>query len=161
MRTNVRLVLLGRKFGGSADAIGQMARLALAEGFVNDLFTEKILERELEFPTGLPMPVPLAIPHVSDGCSVPFVSIAVPESPVAFKHMDCSGDEIEARIIFLFGMPDAGGQLTVLKKFARAFADGEAVGRLLASEASGALLMELDDILDGLLDVENPTKESV
>jgi hypothetical protein len=35
-----------------------------------------------------------------------------------------------------------------------AFANGDDVGKLLASDTPGALLSELNEILDGLLDIE-------
>jgi PTS system galactitol-specific IIA component len=153
MKSNERLVVLDRSFGDNAEVIACLAGLAKDEGFVEDLFVEKIQERELEYPTGLPMPVPLAIPHIGDGCVVPFVSIATLASPVVFKSMDRSGDDIYARIVFLFGILDPKSQLAVLRKFARAFANGDDVEKLLKSDTPGALLGELNGILDGLLDV--------
>ncbi|MDR3164199.1 MAG: PTS sugar transporter subunit IIA [Synergistaceae bacterium] len=153
MKSNERLVVLNRSFKESAEVIACLAGLARQEGFVEDLFVKKIQERELEYPTGLSMPVPLAIPHISDGCVVPFVSIATLASPVVFKSMDRSGGDICARIVFLFGILDPKSQLAVLRKFAKAFANGNDVEKLLKSGAPGALLSELNDILNGLLDV--------
>jgi PTS system galactitol-specific IIA component len=154
MKSSERLVALNRRFNDNSEAIEYLAGLARGEGFVEDLFVAKIQERELEFPTGLAMPIPLAIPHVSDGCIKPFVSVATLASPVVFKNMDCSGDEVHARVIFLFGILNPKNQLAVLRKFAKAFANEDDVGRLLASETPAALLNELNSILGGMLDVE-------
>ncbi|MDR0648459.1 MAG: PTS sugar transporter subunit IIA [Synergistaceae bacterium] len=153
MKSDERLVVLGGSFDGSAEVIACLAGLAKDGGFVEDLFIRKVQERETEFPTGLAMPVPLAIPHISDGCIVPFVSIATLASPVVFKSMDLSGDDVFARIVFLFGILDPKSQVAVLQKFARTFANGGNVEKLLGSCTPGALLRELNDILDGLLDV--------
>ncbi|MDR1471355.1 MAG: PTS sugar transporter subunit IIA [Synergistaceae bacterium] len=153
MRSNERLVVLGRSFKDSSEVIACLAGLAREEGFVEELFVTSIQERELEYPTGLAMPVPLAIPHIGDGCAVPFVSVATLDPPVVFKSMDRSGDDVHARIVFLFGILEPKSQLAVLRKFARAFANGDDVGRLAASDTPGALLRELNGILGGMLNV--------
>ena len=152
MRTNERLVLLNQKFADAAGAIDCMARRALREGFVDEIFVGKILEREAEYPTGLPMAVPLAIPHVSDGCLSSFVSVAAFAEPVIFKNMDRSGSDVSAEIMFMFGIRDPREQLAVLRKFARAFADGDGIRRLIAAESPSGLLVELTGILEGMIE---------
>ena len=153
MKTNEELILLRQTFRDSAQAIGTLANLAKGQGLVEDLYIERIQQRELEYPTGLEMPVPLAIPHIAAGCNQPFVSIATLEKPVAFKSMDRSGDDVMVKIIFLFGILDPKSQLAVLRRFAAAFADKEAVERLLAAERPADLLRELNQILEGLLSI--------
>lgn len=153
MKTNEGLILLNQTFKDSAEAIGTLAKLAKGQGLVTDEYIEKIQVREEEFPTGLEMPVPLAIPHIADGCVEPFVSIATLARPVNFKSMDRSGDDVAVRIVFLFGILDPKNQLAVLRKFAAAFSDKAAVGRLLEAKTQAGLLEELDGILEGLLSI--------
>lgn len=153
MRTNEDLILLHQTFADSAQAIDALAGLAKAQGLVTDLYIEKIQEREKEFPTGLEMPIPLAIPHIADGCNEPFVSIATMEKPVVFKSMDRSGDDVSVQIVFLFGIIDPKSQLAVLRKFAAAFSDKAAVESLLKAESKAELLKKLDGILEGLLNI--------
>lgn len=151
MKTNEDLILLNQTFTTPAEVISKLAGLAKSQGLVEDIFARKIQEREVEYPTGLPMPIPLAIPHISDGCNEPFVSIATLAEPVNFKNMDRSGDDVPVQIVFLFGIIDPKNQLAVLRKFAKAFSDKAAVGKLLAAESGAELLKELDGILEGLL----------
>lgn len=153
MKTNEGLILLQQTFKDSAEAIDTLAALAKDQGLVTDLYIEKIQEREVEFPTGLEMPIPLAIPHIADGCNEPFVSIATLAEPVIFKSMDRSGDDVAVQIVFLFGIIDPKSQLAVLRKFAAAFSDKAAVEKLLKAETKAGLLQELDGILDGLLNI--------
>jgi PTS system galactitol-specific IIA component len=153
MKTNERLVLLNQNFENSAEALDRIARLAMEQEFVDESFIEKLQERENEYPTGLPMPVPLAIPHTREGCRESFMSVATLAEPIAFKSMDLSGDEIQAQIVFVFGILDANTQLDVLSKFAQVFANGDDVKRLLAAKSGSELLGELNDILDGLLKI--------
>lgn len=153
MRTNESLILLNQTYTDCAQVIDALAGLAKAQGMVEDPFLEKIQQREVEYPTGLAMPIPLAIPHISDGCLQPFVSIATLQKPVIFKSMDHSGDDIPVEIVFLFGIIDPKNQLPVLRKFAAAFSKKESVEKLLAAPDPAALLAELDIILEGLLNI--------
>ncbi len=153
MKANEGLILLHQTFRDSAEAIDTLSRLAKEQGLVDDLYIESIQKREIEYPTGLEMPIPLAIPHIADGCKQPFVSIATLDEPVVFKSMDRSGDDVHVKIVFLFGILDPKSQLAVLRKFAAAFANKQAVERLLAAESPSALLHELDLTLEGLLSI--------
>lgn len=153
MRTNEALILLDQTFTDSVQVIDALAGLAKAQGLVEDPFLEKLQAREIEYPTGLDMPIPLAIPHISDGCKEPFVSITTLNTPVLFKSMDCSGDDIPARIVFLFGIIEPKNQLAVLRKFAAAFSNKESVEKLLSAARPADLLHELEIILEGLLDI--------
>ncbi len=153
MKTNEDLILLDQTFKDSAEAIDVLGHLAKAQGLVEDLYLESIQKREVEYPTGLEMPIPLAIPHIADGCNQPFVSIATLKEPVVFKSMDRSGDDVQVRIVFLFGILDPKSQLAVLRKFAAAFSDKAAVESLLNAKTKGELLKKLDGILEGLLDI--------
>ncbi len=153
MRTNKDLMLLNQTFETSAEAIETLARLAQKQGFVEEEFVEKVLAREKEYPTGLEMPIPLAIPHIADGCKECFVAVATLQSSVIFKSMDLSGDDIPVQIVFLFGILDPKSQLAVLRKFAATFSNKAAVERLLAADGEEALLSELDAVLEGLLQI--------
>jgi PTS system galactitol-specific IIA component len=152
MKINERLILVNQRFENSAEVIGRLAGLAREEGFVEDLFITKIQEREIEYPTGLLMPIPLAIPHVSDGCNESFASVATLAQPVTFKSMDRSGEDIPVKIVFLFGILNPENQLAFLRRFVEAFADKNDVGRLMASDNPMTLLRELNSIL-GMLDI--------
>ena len=154
MRTNESLLLLDQTFADCAQVIDALAGLAKVQGLVEDPFLEKIQQREIEYPTGLAMPIPLAIPHISDGCLQPFVSIATLKTPVIFKSMDHSGDDVPAQIVFLFGIINPQDQLPVLRKFAKSFSKKEAVEKLLAAHTSAAFLAELNEMLEGLLNID-------
>ena len=154
MRTNESLLLLDQTFADCAQVIDALAGLAKGQGLVEDPFLEKIQQREIEYPTGLAMPIPLAIPHISDGCLQPFVSIATLKNPVIFKSMDHSGDDIPVEIVFLFGIINPQDQLPVLRQFAKSFSKREAVEKLLAAPTPAAFLTELDQMLEGLLNID-------
>lgn len=151
MKTNTGLILIKQPFSSQLEIIQALSKLAHQQGLVNDIFLEKIVIREEEYPTGLELPIPVAIPHIEDGCQQPFVSIATLDQPVIFKSMDRSGDDIPVRIVFLFGITNPKEQLVVLRKFASAFSKKADMQKLLDATTSQDLLEELQQILEGYL----------
>ena len=73
---------------------------------IEPVFVTALLEREKEYPTGLPTGVPIAIPHIHDGCLRSFFSMAVLDTPVAFGCMGDPDETVETRLVFLFGITD-------------------------------------------------------
>lgn len=151
LKTNENLVLLDQTFASAEEVIDALARLAKSEGFVTNLFIEKIKEREKEYPTGLKMAKGIAIPHIEDGCLQSFVSVATLKTPVTFQSMDGSSDDVGADMVFLFGITNPREQVEVLKKFAQTFAEEEALEQLADSAHPKELLEKLNKLLGGFL----------
>lgn len=155
MKTHNDMILLRQNFKSSEEAIETLAALAKKHGYVDDKYLPAIKKREIEYPTGLEMPVPIAIPHMETGCLQSFVSIATINDTVEFKFMDMSGDAVNAKIVFLFGIINPKDQLVILQKFAGAFREKEAIEDLLLSDTTSAFLEKLNNLLDGFLIVED------
>lgn len=154
MTTNANLILLKQNFKDSAEAISAMGELAKKQGLVNEEYLPAILEREKKFPTGLELPICIAIPHIDTGVNRSFVSITTLEHPVSFYNMDGSGTEVEARIVFVFGIMDPKDQLAILRKFAASFADKEKIQPLLDAESETEVINILNELLDEMLAIE-------
>ncbi len=154
MTTNTKLILLKQKFKDSEEVISTLGKLAMEQGLVNEDYLPAILEREKNYPTGLDLPVNIAIPHIDTGVNRSFVSIATLEEPVTFYNMDCSGSEVKARIVFVFGIMDPKDQLAILRKFAGSFADKGKIQPLLDAQNPEELIRLLNELLDQMLAVE-------
>ena len=152
--TNTKLILLKQKFKDSEEVISTLGKLAMEQGLVNEDYLPAILEREKNYPTGLDLPVNIAIPHIDTGVNRSFVSIATLEEPVTFYNMDCSGSEVKARIVFVFGIMDPKDQLAILRKFAGSFADKGKIQPLLDAQNPEELIRLLNELLDQMLAVE-------
>ena len=151
MTTNTKLILLKQKFKDSEEVISTLGKLAMEQGLVNEDYLPAILEN---YPTGLDLPVNIAIPHIDTGVNRSFVSIATLEEPVTFYNMDCSGSEVKARIVFVFGIMDPKDQLAILRKFAGSFADKGKIQPLLDAQDPEELIRLLNELLDQMLAVE-------
>lgn len=129
--TDSDLALINLETESRDDVIERLGRLALAKGLVSEEFVSNVLRREQEFPTGLDTVVPVAIPHIGEGCHRSFLAVATLKSPVLFGAMDGSEREIGVRIVFLFGITNPQEQVEVLKRFVAVFQERGSLERMI------------------------------
>lgn len=153
MTTNENLILLHQDFSDSKEILETLAGLAKEQGLVDDAYLPAILKREEDYPTGLELPVPIAIPHIDTGCKRSFVSIATLNNPVKFKSMDRSGTDLDVKIVFLFGILDPKSQIEILRRFARSFSDKEKIMKLVEADSKERMMELLNELLDGMLKI--------
>jgi len=120
LKSDISLFLIDA-FENSDDVINELSARARDKGFVDETFAGNVINREREYPTGLPTGVPIAIPHIHEGCLESFFAMALPVKPVPFFNMGDSNEQLMAEMVFLFGITDPGEQTAVLKKFAKTF----------------------------------------
>lgn len=115
MAKNHYLVMEGDA-ADSSEAIMLCANALEKQGLVGHDFGPKCIEREKEYPTGLPTEIPVAIPHCKDeetkGNSICFLKLG---RPVTFRRMDDDRESIETRCIFNLAIADATEHLGVLQ----------------------------------------------
>ena len=106
---------------GSADnweqAITLCGEYMISQGSVNKDFMEACIEREKEYPTGLPADIPVAIPHskaagIKENC-VCFLRL---DKPVRFYRMDDSEEYVDTQLVFNLAIKEADDHLEFLQK---------------------------------------------
>lgn len=152
--TNQSMMITRVKAGNEEEIIRMLCAKAMDNGCINEEFITAILAREKEYPTGLPTEVPIAIPHIHDGCLKSFFSMAVLENPVAFRCMGDPDETVDVRLVFLFGITDPSYQTAVLKKFSTIFQDEEALNGLTSAEDASVLMEKMKGLLDEYLVTE-------
>jgi PTS system galactitol-specific IIA component len=149
--TDKDLILLNFEAENRTQIIEELGRRVLARGYIRPEFIPKLLEREEEFPTGLEMVYPIAIPHVGEYCLQPFLAAATTKKPVVFNAMDGSGKELDVQLVFLFGITSPKEQVGVLKRFMFAFNEEKNLKTLMEMEDREGALQLLQTLLgDGL-----------
>ena len=93
-----------------------MAAAVVDNGHGKPSLVDALVERERRFPTGLPTPVPCAIPH-TDAIHVLHSGLAVATlaEPVMFAQMGGSGEELPAQIVVLLCITHPGEQVGALQ----------------------------------------------
>lgn len=105
------------------DALRQLGAMFLRQGFVKDSYIDAVVEREKLYPTGLNLKdISIAMPH-TDKSHVyrPGIAIGLLKEPVKFMHMGSTGDEVNAKLIFMMSIDDPEEQIDSIKKVMRLF----------------------------------------
>lgn len=131
MIMDTSLVFLDADFRSRDDLFHTMGSWLKDNGYVNEDYREAVCRREEEFPTGLKVPGhQLAIPHTdSEYIEKPGLVFVRPKNPLAFQEM-CSGDPVDAEMIFLLLVKDKKDQMPLLSGLMARFGDGELMDRL-------------------------------
>lgn len=101
------------------EALGMRAQEA---GWATPAFTSALLERERAYPTGLPTPVSVAIPHAdAEHVLRPGLGIATLRNPVSFGEMGGSGERVDARVVVLILVTNPQEQVELLTRLISLF----------------------------------------
>lgn len=110
----------------SEEAIMLCGNALYKSGFVSEQFGRLCVEREKEYPTGLPTEVPTAIPHAKDeGIKENCICFLKLESPVAFRRMDDDMEYVETDMIFNLAIKDPNEHLKALQNMMEFLNDAE------------------------------------
>lgn len=141
------LVLLNYEARDRRQVLQELGKRVMAKGYITEQFIEKLLEREEEFPTGLEMPYPIAIPHVGGNCRQSFLALAIMREPVVFNAMDGTGKELPVSLVFMFGITNPSDQVDVLKRFISSFREEKNLRELQGIQDERAVVEFLGDLL--------------
>lgn len=86
-------------------------------GVVGEDFGKACVEREKDYPTGLPTEIPTAIPHAKvSGIKENAICLLKLESPVVFRRLDDDTEQVETDLIFNLAIKDPNEHLQVLQR---------------------------------------------
>ncbi|MGI5951306.1 MAG: PTS sugar transporter subunit IIA [Brooklawnia sp.] len=155
LATRTTMVRARQGLASSTEAIELLASAAIEAGFATDEFTTAILAREAEYPTGLPTAVPVAIPHIHDGCLRSFLSCVTLPEPVQFASMEGDDEPLDIQIVFCFGITEPKQQAKVLRQLSVLFQNADHLNRLENAQTDAELLDILVELLgDGIVVVD-------
>jgi galactitol PTS system EIIA component len=108
------------------DALLKTYKALYKKGYVKDSFFQACIEREKEFPTGLPTEIGVAIPHTdSKHVIVPAICVFRLEEPVRFQNMGDSEDSVDVHFIFNMALKDNSDQVPMLQSIIKLTQDKE------------------------------------
>lgn len=120
------LIFTGLKFNTPQEAIGFGAREMQDRGYVKESYGPSVIEREAQFPTGLPTePVGIAIPHTdSRHVNQNAVCMLKLTQPVEFRQMGDEQNLVEASIVLLLAV-SGEDHMDMLSELMELFSDDE------------------------------------
>jgi galactitol PTS system EIIA component len=130
------LCFVGVDVAGSEDALRLLATAAVEQGFAHPSFIEAVILREKQYPTGLPVPTPVAIPHANAEHTIrPAMAALVPTHPLTFGELGGQDRTVEARLVLMLLVTDPKEQVGLL---------GQLIKVLRAPDLGTTLLRDLD-----------------
>lgn len=127
-------VLIHPQAANRTELLELMASQLNQSGITCAGFTEALLAREEQFPTGLPTEnIRFAIPHADAKYVLEnALAVAILSEPVAFHRMDDPAQEIMAEVVVMMALKDSDGQLEMLQKLIGLFCDKDFWVEILA-----------------------------
>lgn len=119
--------------GDRAQVLTALAGRVVEAGFALPSLPAAVLARENAYPTGLPTPVPAAIPHTDPAHVLqPGLAVASLAEPVEFGLMGGSaGERLAVRLVVLLCVSDPVGQVGGLQQVLDRLGDAQAVRTLV------------------------------
>lgn len=115
------------------EIINALATPLINDGMVVSDFADHVIEREQNFPTGLPVePVGVAIPHTDHKFVLQnAISIGILAESVSFGDMGGEPEPVPVRVVFMLALGESNKQLNVLGWVMDVIQDGDFMQQLL------------------------------
>jgi PTS system galactitol-specific IIA component len=145
---NEDLIILGTNVRDSNECIKLMGNLFEEHGYVKEGYSDAVLAREAEYPTGLPgKSINIAIPHTnSELVNKSAIGILVPREAISFNMMGVKDKEVKCKLIIPLVIKDSKRQLNVLKKVVKMIENAELLEKLCIAESKQEVLHLLRDL---------------
>lgn len=119
------------------EVFSEIGKRLIEKGLVSDDFPEKLLEREIAYPTGLDLTVVIegsdnvAIPHTEiEFCKSKNIAFVKLENELIFKNMINPDEELPVKYLFIIINDQADNQTTVLSELMAFFTQRENIETL-------------------------------
>ena len=128
------LIVLGLRAATAAEAIRTLSERLLQSGYVTKGFAEAVIAREAIFPTGLPTPIPVALPHTdAQHCRRPAIAVGLLADSVPFGVMGTPDQMIPVQVVFLLAVTDPKQQVRWLKQLVEFFQQPQHIRQIQAA----------------------------
>lgn len=114
----------------------------LKKGYVKESFKDAIIEREANYPTGLPLEkITIAIPHTdTEHIEKPFVYINRLKEEINFNQMGNEEEVIQVKDVWVLGIKDGSKQVDLLSFIMEIFNDKEFINEYRNVKDAGELI---------------------
>ncbi|MBA4496357.1 PTS sugar transporter subunit IIA [Paenactinomyces guangxiensis] len=117
------LILLGFSAKNKEELLTALSQRLLEKGYVVPDYTDAVLAREKQYPTGLQIgPIGVAIPHTdSKYVKQTKIAVCVPDQPVTFELMGEDSGTVDADMVFLLAINNSEDHLKFLQQLMAVF----------------------------------------
>lgn len=139
---NEELMILDADVGTAEECIRLSGQMFLEKGYVKEPYIQAVVDREKEYPTGLPgKEIAIAIPHTGNTyVNMPAVGVIIPKRPVKFCAMGTKDQWCECEVIIPLVIKDSDMQINMLKQMMKIIQNGELLKRIRDSRDKKTIL---------------------
>jgi PTS system galactitol-specific IIA component len=131
------------------EAISILSRRLLEHGLVDEGFTNHIIEREKNYPTGLPTSIPIALCHTeAQYVNQSALALATLKRPVTFQEMGSPEHELAVEVILILALKEPKDQVSMLRRIVTTFRNHETLATIRNANSSAALSDYLNQLLN-------------
>ncbi|WP_300381698.1 PTS sugar transporter subunit IIA [Clostridium sp.] len=128
-------------FTNKNEVLNCLANKLYEEDFVKDGYRQAILEREAEYPTGLPAAIKIAIPHcdhtlVKDSA----IAMGVLKNPVDFQAMDDPSVTLDVQVVIMLALNEPHGHIEMLQKIIKLIQNAEDLTNIIKATSDEEVL---------------------
>lgn len=146
---NEKNILLNLNMNNKEEAIDALIVNMMESGHVNRGYYKDVMERENQYPTGLPtVPIAVAIPHAkSKHVNISGVGVAVLKNPVEFNNMVNPDEKLSVKLVFLLANQNYDDQLRDLCQLMEIFASEELLSEISEVGNTKEFIKKLHNLL--------------
>lgn len=134
------------------EILTKMAKKLISEGYAKEGYLQAVINREKEYPTGLPTNgVGVAIPHADIKHVIkPGIAVASLKNSVRFNAMGNPDEQVYVKLIFMLAIKNPSLQISILKKLVSIFQNEQLLIKLTNIKNED----EFADVLDLLINTD-------
>jgi PTS system galactitol-specific IIA component len=146
---NQELVSAQMEADTAPEVITELSRLLFERGYVKSSYKNAAIEREKEFPTGLPTKgCGTAIPHADIEHTIkPGIAVATLKRPVKFGQLGDASNQIDVSIVFLLSVTKPTTQVYLLQALVEVYKDEDLLCKLLDATEPDTIVEEVNTSL--------------
>lgn len=127
-----RYIVIHGEAKDAEEAIRLCGNALKQKGIVGDSFIDGCVNREKEYPTGLPTQIPTAIPHCKDdSVQRDAICLLKLKNPVLFRRMDDDTKSVNTQMVFNLAIRNPNKHIEVLMRMMDFLNDKEVITRCM------------------------------
>lgn len=143
------LVYRNLDFNTSNDILSFLADKLKEEGYAKEGYKEAILKREVEYPTGLPAEIKIAIPHCDHTLvNKSAIAVGVLNNTVNFQAMDDPSKTLDVQIVIMLALNEPHGHIEMLQKIVQLIKSSEDLKRIIEATSDEEVLQVINNYLN-------------
>jgi galactitol PTS system EIIA component len=142
------LIYRDLNFSNSSEVLSFLADKLKDEGFAKEGYKEAILKREVEYPTGLPAAIKIAIPHCDHTLvNESAIAMGVLNNTVNFQAMDDPSMTLDVQIVIMLALNEPHGHIEMLQKIITLIQNAEDLKKIIEAKSDEEVLQIVKNYL--------------